>query len=87
MIPNFYSTKSLTLLELDRCIRTLSPTEQLWLLERIARHLREKTSTADKFADATYMEEQLAAMASDSDIQAEITTIDEEFAVTEMDDL
>ena len=35
---------SQTLLEIEQSIRTLSPEEQLWLLERIARHLREQTS-------------------------------------------
>ncbi len=76
-----------TLLELERSIRTLSAEEQLWLLERIAHYLREKAHTANKFADAKYMENQLAAMASDSDIRAEIYAINKEFAVTEMDGL
>jgi hypothetical protein len=37
--------------------------------------------------DPQDMEEDLAAMASDPDIQAEIAAIDEEFAVAEMDGL
>lgn len=66
-----------TLMEIERCIRALSHEEQLWLLERIARHLREQT---DKSED-------LAAMASDPDIQTEIAAINEEFAMTETDGL
>ncbi|MFH7024823.1 MAG: hypothetical protein ACHBN1_05340 [Heteroscytonema crispum UTEX LB 1556] len=75
------------LLEIERSILALPVEEQLWLLERIARQLRERKHTADKFADAKYMEEQLAAMASNRDIQAEIAAINDEFAVTEMDGL
>ncbi|MFB2977402.1 hypothetical protein [Microseira sp. BLCC-F43] len=76
---------SSTLLEIDRLIDTLSPQEQLWLLERIAKKVRQRTQVQDKFADAKYMETQLAAMANDPHIQSEIAAINEEFAVTEMD--
>ena len=72
-----------TLLEIDRSIRALSLEEQLWLLERIAHHLRDKTQTAADPFDS----EELAAMASAPDIQAELAAINEEFAVTEMDGL
>ena len=76
-----------TLLEIDRSIRALSLEEHLWLLERIARHLRDKTQTAADPFDSEDMEEDLAAMASDPEIQAELAAINEEFAVTEMDGL
>lgn len=76
---------SLTLLEIERSIRALSLEEQLWLLERIARQVREKQHIANKFADD--IPKELAAMASDPDIQAEITAINEEFAVAEIDGL
>jgi hypothetical protein len=78
---------SLTLLEIERSIRALSPEEQLWLLERIARLCLEKQQIANKFADEKYMQQQLTAMATDPDIIAEITAINDEFAVTEMDGL
>lgn len=73
------------LLEIERSIRALSVEEQLWLLERITRQVRERTQTKDKFADTKYMQEQLAAMAKDLHIQTEIMAINAEFAVTEMD--
>ena len=75
------------LLEIERSIRALSLEEQQWLLERLTRKVRERTQTADKFADAAYMEAQIRAMATDPDIQVEIAAINEEFAVTEMDGL
>ncbi len=75
------------LLEIERSIRALSIEEQEWLLERIEKQVQERKHTADKFADAKYMDEQLATMASDIDIQAEIASINEEFIVTEMDGL
>lgn len=78
---------SLNLLEIERSIRALSLEEQQWLLERLTRKVRERTQTADKFADAAYMEAQIRAMASEPDIQAEIAAINQEFAVTERDGL
>ncbi|GET44110.1 hypothetical protein MiSe_89360 [Microseira wollei NIES-4236] len=38
---------SSTLIEIDRLIDTLSPEEQLWLLERIARKVRQRTQVKD----------------------------------------
>lgn len=75
------------LLEIERSIRSLSLEEQEWLLERIKRQVQEKKLTAYKFIDKKYMNEQLAAMANDLDIQTEIPDINEEFTVTEMDGL
>lgn len=74
-----------TLLEIERSIRALSLEEQLWLLERIARNLREQTQAPAQQFDSEDRSEQLAAMASDPDIQAELTAINEEFAIAEMD--
>ena len=79
--------RSSTLLEIDRSIRALSLEEQIWLLERLARHLREKTHTDTFPLNCHNMEKDLAAMAGDPDIQTEIATINEEFAVAEMDGL
>ncbi|WP_017741676.1 hypothetical protein [Scytonema hofmannii] len=78
---------SLSLQEIERSIRTLSLEEKLWLLERIARQVREKQQTANLFANEKYMQQQLRAMASDPDIIVEIAAINDEFAVTEMDGL
>lgn len=75
------------LLEIERSIRTLSLEEQEWLLERIKRQVQEKKLTAYKFIDKKYMNEQLAAMANDLDIQTENAEINEEFTITEMDGL
>jgi len=72
---------SLTLQEMERSMSTLSLEEQLWLLERIARLVREKQQTANKFADEKYIQQQLEAMARDPDIIAEIAAINDEFAV------
>jgi hypothetical protein len=40
-----------TLLEIERSICALSLEEQLWLLERIARQVRERQHVANKFVD------------------------------------
>lgn len=78
---------SQTLLELERSICSLSIEEQLWLLERIARQVRERTYPANKLADAKYMKQQIVAMANDPDIQVEIAAINQEFIIAEMDGL
>jgi hypothetical protein len=78
---------SQNLLEIERTIQNLSLEEQLWLLERIARQVRKRVQTGNKFFDPKYMEEQLRAMANNPSIQSEIAAINEEFAITEMDSL
>lgn len=66
---------SKNLLEIERAIAALSAEEKLWLLERIARQLREPHAV------------ELSTMAIDPEIQAEIRAMDQEFACTEMDGL
>lgn len=78
---------SQTLVEIERSISSLSIEEQLWLLERIACRVREKTYIANKLANAKYLEAEIAEMANDPDIQVEIAAIDREFIVAEMDGL
>jgi len=73
------------LLEIDHSIRTLPLEEQMWLLERLVKHLQEKTHTDAFPLNSHNLAQDLAAMASDPDIQTEIATINEEFAVAEMD--
>lgn len=78
---------SQTLVEIERSISSLSIEEQLWLLERIACGVREKTYIANKLANAKYLEAEIAEMANDPDIQVEIAAINQEFIVAEMDGL
>ncbi|PZU94739.1 MAG: hypothetical protein DCE90_14475 [Pseudanabaena sp.] len=65
--------KSPTLQAIANSIAVLTLTDQLWLLEHIAHQIRQQN--------------ELAAMAQDPHIQAEIAQIQEEFAVTELDGL
>ena len=78
---------SQTLVEIERSISSMSIEEQLWLLERIACRVREKTYIANKLANAKYLEAEIAEMANDPDIQVEIAAINQEFIVAEMDGL
>lgn len=78
---------SQNLLELEQSIFTLSLEEQQWLLERITKQIQQRKQTGSKFTDSKYMNEQLAAMASDLDIKAEIASINKEFNITEIDGL
>ncbi|MDZ8088172.1 MAG: hypothetical protein RMY16_21815 [Nostoc sp. DedQUE12b] len=80
-------TNSPHLLKIERDLRALSLEELEWVLELITRQVQEKKQISDSFTDVKYMNEQLAAMASDLDIQAEIASINNEFSVTEMDGL
>ncbi|MHC5938678.1 hypothetical protein [Nostoc sp.] len=75
------------LLKIERDLRALSLEELEWLLELMTRQVQERKQISDNFTDVKYMNEQLAAMASDLDIQAEIASINHEFGVTEMDGL
>ncbi len=70
----------MTLSQIERSIATLSWEEQMLLLERIIHRLRKKEKKVT-------IEEQMAQMASDPEIQAELSSINEEFAATEMDGL
>ncbi|MBW4642830.1 MAG: hypothetical protein KME23_07510 [Goleter apudmare HA4340-LM2] len=75
------------LLKLEHDLNTLSLVELEWLLERITKQVQARKQIANKFTDVKYMHQQLAAMANDSDIQTEISAINSEFNVTEMDGL
>jgi hypothetical protein len=72
-----------TVLEIERSIHTLSFDEKLWLMERIAQQLRSRT----QIFEAPTLERQLAEMANDPELQAELNAINTEFLVTEMDGL
>ncbi|MCC5640696.1 hypothetical protein LC593_33690 [Nostoc sp. CHAB 5844] len=74
------------LLKIERELSNLSLEQLEWLSERIKKQVQVRKKL-DKFTNVEYMNEQLATMASDLDIQAEITSINNEFSVTEMDGL
>lgn len=74
--------QSAVLERLEAELDDLSWSEQLWLLERLARRLRERTTSAPHGLD-----HQLAAMADDPDIRRELREIAAEFAQTEADQL
>ncbi|MHC5723387.1 MAG: hypothetical protein ACYTXY_04380 [Nostoc sp.] len=76
--------RSPNLEEIERSIRALSVEEQLWLLERIARQIRETEYTTDKLADAKNPEEELQVMVSQPKIPTEIAAKNDEFAISEI---
>ncbi len=65
--------KSSNLKIITRSIDSLNLTEQLWLLEHIAHQIR--------------IRNELAVMAKDPQIQAELSQIQQEFAATDFDGL
>jgi hypothetical protein len=69
------------LAQIEERIHQLPIDEQLLLIERVAKRIREE------MAKQHALEKQLAAMAADPEIQRELRKIDEEFAVTESDGL
>lgn len=75
------------LLELDRTIRNLSLAEQQWLLDRLTKQIQNNHQSSGKFSDQSSIERQLQAMANDPDIQREMTKINREFEIAEMDGL
>jgi len=65
-------------------INHLSYQERLWLIERLARRLREDAASQSASHD---WQSDIALMAADPQIQAELPAIEQEFAVTEADGL
>ncbi|MBN3887605.1 MAG: hypothetical protein V7K64_31650 [Nostoc sp.] len=72
------------LLEIERSVLALSVEEQLWLLESIARQIRESEYIKDKLAEVKNLEEQLEVTASEPKISTEIAAINDEFAISEI---
>ncbi len=68
--------------KIEESIRRLSASEQLRLMERLARYIRENSC-----GEWVGREDQLAIMASDPDIQRELQMINEEFFCAENDGL
>ncbi len=71
----------MVLSQLEENIYELSLDEQLWLIERLAHHIRKAVAVRDT------IETQLMAMANDPEIQTELELIEDEFAVAEADGL
>jgi hypothetical protein len=72
------------LLEIERSVLALSMEEQLWLLESIARQIREREYVKDKLADANNPEEQMEVMVSEPKISRVIAVMTDEFAISEI---
>ncbi|MEH1971164.1 hypothetical protein [Nostoc sp.] len=72
------------LLEIERSVRALSVEEQLWLLESIARQIRESEYIKDKLADVNNPEKQVEIMDFEPKAQTEIADINDEFAISEI---
>jgi hypothetical protein len=73
---------SLDLVGIEAAIDQLSIADQLWLMERLARRIRERSQHAPDTR-----ERELEEMANDPAIQREIREIEAEFAMTESDGL
>jgi hypothetical protein len=76
----------MTLSQIEQAIDILSYDELMCLLERLVQSLRQK-SAAQMHASSKNLEQQIAGMAANPDIQRELSEIDREFAVTESDGL
>ena len=77
---------SAVLSEIEKTVSHLPHNEQLRLIEQLVHHLREDLMVSDEVEQATF-ESQLAAMATDSEIQNELQKIDREFVATQADGL
>ncbi len=70
------------LARIEKSIQQLSLDEQLWLIEQMVRRVRATT-----LRGALNVDDTLAAMAADPEIQRELRAIEQEFAITELDGL
>jgi hypothetical protein len=70
------------LVNLEAAIDQLPFPDQLWLMERLARRIRERSLQTPESP-----ERELEKMANDPDIQRELREIETEFATTESDGL
>lgn len=72
----------MSLSQIEKNVSMLPKEKQLLLLERIIHRLRRKDMNKENT-----IEKEIAAMASDMEIQTELGEIAEEFSITEMDGL
>jgi hypothetical protein len=70
------------LAQLEDGFKQLSTSEQLWLIERLVHHVHEATLKQSNDVD-----EELALMATDPQIQSELRRIEQEFSYAEADGL
>jgi hypothetical protein len=73
---------SADLVRLDAAIDQLPFSDQLWLMERLARRIRERSEHSPDSR-----EQELEQMANDPAIRRELREIEAEFALTESDGL
>jgi hypothetical protein len=73
---------SADLVQLEAAIDRLAVSDQLWLMERLARRIRERSEQAPDTR-----ERELEEMANDPAIQRELREIEAEFAMTQSDGL
>ena len=71
----------LVLTQIQENINRLSSDEQLWLIEWLARRVREKAGAQSAW------EKQLADMAADPEIISELQRIDAEFALPKLENV
>ena len=71
-----------TLSQIEERFSKLPISEQRGLIDRLVRRVNEQTSNQNKDVD-----DQLARMAADPDIQREVQEIEREFALTDSDGL
>ena len=76
----------MTVAQIEQTIDILSYDELLYLLEKLVRSLKQKSSYRILTSQRAF-EQQIARMAVDPDVQRELVEIDQEFAVTELDGL
>lgn len=62
--------------EIEEKVSQLSREEQLWLIERLVRRLREDSKNQNSF-DREFFDNQLVAMANDPEIQAALKQIEQ----------
>ena len=75
-----------TVSELEALIDQLSPADQLRLLEDLVHRVLARVA-ADREQESDSLGSQLAIMARDRDVRAELQSIDREFAPSEFDGL
>ena len=70
-----------SLSQIEKSVNQLSLDEQLWLIERLTQNIRKHINVQG------ILDDQLAAMSADPEIQHELRKINEEFAPAEADGL
>ncbi len=77
---------SVILTEIEEKISRLPRKKQLWLIDQLERKFK-KNSNKSAVDEQAHFANQLAIMANDPEVQAELKKIEQEFAITEEDGL